>query len=167
MAYDLIEIRREHIDGLKQVIKDAPYGFLLNVCKSVGVSVSMDDIMGHINKGLEYGIISKEDPEYVWKSFLVARMAIEEHLRGYDDFLKEVKATLDNGLAERILEPNEPDYLLKTFAITILAHKKKSEDFTAVEARAYYKELLEEDPFEENSLFALYSLLMYPLKVAI
>ena len=167
MAYDIIGIRKEHLDGLKQVIQDAPYGFLLNVCKSVGVSVSMDDIMGHINKGLEYGIISKEDPEYVWKSFLVARMAIEEHLRGYDDFLKEVKATLDNGLAERILEPNEPDYLLKTFAITILAHKKKSEDFTADEARAYYQELLEEDPFEENSLFAIYSLLMYPLKVAI
>ena len=167
MAYDLIAIRKEHIDGLKRVIKDAPYGFLLNVCKSVGVSVSMDDIMGHIDKGLEYGIISTEDPEYVWKSFLVARMAIEEHLRGYDDFLKDVKATLENGLAKRILEPNEQDYLLKTFALTLLAHKKKSGDFTVDEAKAYYQELLEEDPFEENSMFALYSLMMYPLKVAI
>lgn len=167
MAYDLIAIRKEHIDGLKRVIKDAPYGFLQNVCKSVGVSVSMDDIMGYINKGLEYGIISTEDPEYVWKSFLVARMAIEEHLRGYDDFLKDVKATLENGLAKRIMEPNEQDYLLKTFALTLLAHKKKSEDFTVDEVRAYYQEFLEEDPFEENSLFALYSLMMYPLKVAI
>lgn len=167
MAYDIIGIRKEHLDGLKKVIKEAPYGYLQNVCKSVGVSVSMDDIMGHINKGLEYRIISKEDPEYAWNSFLIARMAIEEHLKGYDDFLKDVKATLENGLAERILEPNEPDYLLKTIALTILAHKKKSENFTADEARAYYQELLEEDPFEENSMLALYSLLMYPLKVAI
>ena len=167
MAYDIIGIRKEHLDGLKKVIKDAPYGYLLNVCKSVGVSVSLDDIMGHINKGLEYGIISKEDPDYVWKSFLIARMAIEEHLRGYDDFLMDVKASLENGLSERILEPDEPDYLLKTIALTILAHKKKSEEFTADEARAYYQEFLEEDPFEENSMFALYSLLMYPLKIAI
>ena len=104
MAYDIIGIRKEHLDGLKKVIKEAPYGYLQNVCKSVGVSVSMDDIMGHINKGLEYRIISKEDPEYAWKSFLIARMAIEENLKGYDDFLKDVKATLENGLAERILE---------------------------------------------------------------
>lgn len=167
MAYDLIGIRKEHIDGLKKVIRDAPYGFLQNVCKSAGVSVSMDDIMSHINKGVEYGIISKDDPDYVWESFLVARMAIEEHLKGYDDFLKDVKGILENGLAERILELDEPDYLLKTFALAILAHQKNSDNVTADEARAYYQELLEEDPFEETSMTALYSLLMYPLKVAI
>lgn len=167
MAYDLIGIRKEHIDGLKKVIKEAPYGFLQNVCKSAGVNVSMDEIMAHINNSLEYGIITKEDPDYVWKSFLVARMAIEEHLRGYDDFLKDVKDTLENGLAERILEPNEHDYLLKTFALTLLAHKKKTDNFTAEEAQGFYQDFLEEVPFEDNSMTALYSLLMYPLKVAI
>ena len=96
MAYDLIEIRQEHIDGLKLKIEEAPYVFLLKVLKAVGHDASYDDLMGCIDRAIEAGVISKSEPDYLWHSWIVAFFGIEAHLNNYKEFFKDLKRCSEN-----------------------------------------------------------------------
>ena len=167
MAYDIIAIRQEHINGLKQVIKEAPYTFLKNVCEGVNVITCLDEIHGYVKEAEEFGLISKDDSDYIWKSFLVPRFAVEERLRKYDNFLKDVKGASEKAVSSGILDANEPDFLLKSFAFTIFQHMKQSNSYSAEESKVFIRDFLEENPFLEESAYPLYVELMFPLKAAI
>lgn len=167
MAYDIIAIRQEHINGLKQVIKEAPYTFLKNVCEGVNVITCLDEIHGYVKEAEEFGLISKDDSDYIWKSFLVPRFAVEERLRKYDNFLKDVQGASEKAVSSGILDANEPDFLLKSFAFTIFQHMKQSNSYSAEESKVFIRDFLEENPFLEESAYPLYVELMFPLKAAI
>lgn len=166
MAYALMEIRKQHIDSLRKTIEDAPYVYLLNVCKYAGVESSLDEIKGHIDKAVQLGIISRDEPDFMWKSFLVARLAIEERLRGYDGFLDDVNSASEKAVADGVLDINDPDFLLKSFAFTIYNHKE-NDCYSVDGARSFIKEFLEENPFVVNSSYYVYCSLMFPLQRAI
>lgn len=166
MPYDLMEIRKQHIDSLKRTIEEAPYVYLLKVCKYADVESSLDEINGYIDKAVQLGVINREDPDYVWKSFLVARLAIEERLRGYDSFLDDVKNESGKAVADGVLDINDPDFLLKSFAFTIYNHKE-NDCYSVDGARSFINEFLEENPFVVNSFYYVYCTLMFPLQWAI
>ena len=166
MPYDLMEIRKQHIDSLKKTIEEAPYVYLLKVCKYASVDSSLDEINGHIDKAVQLGIINRDDPDYAWKSFLVARLAIEERLRGYDSFLDDVNSASGKAVADGVLDINDPDFLLKSFAFTIYNHRE-NDCYSVDGARSFINEFLEENPFVVNSFYYVYCTLMFPLQWAI
>ena len=166
MAYDLIEIRQEHIDGLKRKIEEAPYVFLLKVLKAVGHDASYDDLMGCIDRAIEAGVINKGEPDYLWHSWIVAFFGIEAHLNNYKEFFKDLKECSEKATTNGFLSPEDPDYLLKSVGITILVHKKKSENYTFEEAKEYLNGFLQREPFLYDSFYPLYCQIMFPLKEA-
>lgn len=166
MAYDLIEIRQEHIDGLKRKIEEAPYVYLLKVLKAIGHDASYDDLMGCIDRAIEAGVLSKGEPDYLWHSWIVALFGIEAHLNGYKEFFKDLKIRSEQAASDGVLSPEDPDYLLKSIGLTILVHKKKSDKIFAEEAEEYLKGYLEREPFLYDSFHPLYCQIMFPLKEA-